>query len=31
MIVAFNPEIHGMAGKFWILTKTQSGKAKSSI
>ena len=29
--LAFNPKMQEIAGKSWILTKSQSGKAKSSI
>ena len=29
--LAFNPQMREIARKSWILTKSQSGKAKSSI
>ena len=29
--LTFNPQMQEIARKFWILTKSQSGKAKSCI
>ena len=29
--LAFNPYVHEIARKSWILTKSESGKVKSSI
>ena len=31
MIVTFNQQMRKIAGKSWILTKLQSGKAKNSL